>query len=52
MVPTAYGLLVVLALILTLIHAAVSPPRMPLWIPVLLLCIAMLIGVAIPLGKL
>lgn len=47
MPTTAYALLVVLALILTLIHATIAPPRVPLWIPVLLICIAMLIGVTL-----
>lgn len=49
MVLSAYTLLVVLALILTLVHALVSPPRVPLWIPVLLVCIALLITATIPI---
>jgi hypothetical protein len=47
MILTAYNILVVLALILTLIHASIAPPRVPLWIPVLLICIVMLIGATV-----
>lgn len=36
-------LLVFLALIVTIVSAT-TPPRAPLWIAVLLLCIAMLVG--------
>lgn len=42
MTLTIGTLLLVIALVLTIV-AAVSP-RLPLWVPVLLLCLALLVG--------
>jgi len=44
LIPSAYALLVIVAFALTLIHGSGGKP--PLWVPVLLLCIAMMIGLA------
>ena len=40
---TVSALLVVVALVLTLLHALVSPPRVPLWVPLFVLGLAMLV---------
>ena len=40
---TVTALLAVLALLLT-VGAAVNPPRVPIWVPVLLLCLVALLG--------
>ena len=40
------SLLIVIALILTIVSAATS--RVPLWVAVLLLCVALLVGVRLP----
>jgi hypothetical protein len=42
---TVSGLLIVLAFLLTLANGITS--KVPLWIPVLLICIVMLIGVVV-----
>jgi hypothetical protein len=40
---TIQGLLVIVALILTIVSAITS--RVPLWVPVLFLCLSLLVGV-------
>jgi len=47
MFQSAYLLLVFIALILTLVHATTN--KVPLWIAVLLACVALLVG-AVPHG--
>jgi len=41
---SAYALLALIAFGLTLAHALTNPSKVPLWIPVLLATIAMLVG--------
>jgi hypothetical protein len=44
MIPSVYTVLVLIALALTLISGTTNPSRMPVWIPLLLVTIALLIG--------